>query len=235
MDIFTEIAVVADINATTIDIDEKKAMEHGLASRMEIRQRQINVENSLFDMLAVRAQNEFRGDLRLSLGLSGQNEDITRLYDKQSATKSPSITLGFNIPLYDWGEKKARIKAQEAVINTQKWGVTNEETQVKMDIRQSIRNLVNLKNQMGIALITQKNSQLTYDINLERYRNGDLTSMDLNLFQQQLSTNKMNYAKSLIDYKVELLNLKIQTLYDFSTNEPIVPEKYINEFSKINK
>jgi outer membrane protein TolC len=204
MDIFTEIAVVADINATTIDIDEKKAMEHGLASRMEIRQRQINVENSLFDMLAVRAQNEFRGDLRLSLGLSGQNEDITRLNDKQSATKSPSITLGFNIPLYDWGEKKARIKAQEAVINTQKLGVTNEETQVKMDIRQSIRNLVNLKNQMGIALITQKNSQLTYDINLERYRNGDLTSMDLNLFQQQLSTNKMNYAKSLIDYKVEL-------------------------------
>jgi len=56
---------------------------------------------------------------------------------------------------------------------------------------------------------------LTYEINLERYANGDLTSMDLNLFQTQLSTKKMAYAQSLIDYKIQLLNLKIQSLYDF--------------------
>ena len=97
-----------------------------------------------------------------------------------------------------------------------------------MDIRQVVRNLSNLKNQISIALQNQKNSQLTYDINLERYKNGDLTSMDLNLFQVQLSNNKMSYAQALINYKIELLNLKIQSLYDFTTNEAVVPEKFIN-------
>jgi hypothetical protein len=52
--------------------------------------------------------------------------------------------------------------------------------------------------------------------------------MDLNLFQTQLSEKKMSYAQALIDYKVELLNLKIQTLYDFEQGKGIVPEELIN-------
>ena len=226
MDIFEEITVMADVVVTPIEVDGKKALEHGLASRMELRQRQINIENSQFDMLSVKSLNEFRGDMRLSIGLTGDNPSLANIYD--TPTKSPVINIGFNIPLFDWGEKKARIRAQDAIINTQKLNFSNQEIQIKVDIRQVIRNLNNLKNQITIALQNQKNSQLTYDINLERYKNGDLTSMDLNLFQQQLSSSKMSYAQSLINYKIELLNLKIQSLYDFTTNEPVVPEKYFN-------
>lgn len=230
MDIFDEIAVMADVVVTPIPIDGKKAIEHGLASRMELRQRQINIENAQLDMLAVKSQNEFRGDMKLSIGLTGDNENLANIYDKASTTRSPLVSLGFNIPVFDWGERKARIRSQEAVINTQKLNFSNQETQIKVDIRQIVRNLDNLKNQISIALQNQKNSQLTYDINLERYKNGDLTSMDLNLFQQQLSSSKMSYAQSLINYKIELLNLKIQSLYDFTTNESVLPEKYIQEY-----
>ena len=60
--------------------------------------------------------------------------------------------------------------------------------------------------------------------------------MDLNLYQVQLSNNKMSYAQSLINYKIELLNLKIQSLFDFTTNQAIVPERFIKEFqSGLNK
>ena len=69
------------------------------------------------------------------------------------------------------------------------------------------------------------NAQLTYDLNLEKYKNGDLTGMDLNIYQNQLSQNKLNYTNSLISYKLELLNLKIQTLYNFETKQPVVPVK----------
>jgi outer membrane protein len=67
------------------------------------------------------------------------------------------------------------------------------------------------------------NAQLTYDLSLERYKNGDLTGMDLNIQQNQLSQNKLNYTNSLITYKLELLNLKIQTLYDFEKKQPVIP------------
>jgi len=219
---------MTDVAVTPIEVDGKKALEHGLASRMELRQRQISIETSQFDLLAVKATNEFRGDMTLSMGLSGDNPTLTDVYDKP--TKSPRVSLAFNVPVFDWGERKARIRAQEAVINSQKLNFSNQETQIKVDIRQVIRNLSNLKSQIGIALQNQKNSQLTYDINLERYKNGDLTSMDLNLFQVQLSDKKMAYAQSLINYKIELLNLKIQSLFDFTTNEAVVPEKFVKEY-----
>jgi outer membrane protein TolC len=169
----------------------------------------------------------------LSMGLSGDNPSIGNIFD--NSTKSPHVSIGFNIPVFDWGQRKARIRAQEAVINTQKLGLTNQTVQIQLDIRQSVRNLGYLKNQIGTALQTQINSQLTYDINLERYKNGDLTSMDLNLYQVQLSNNKMAYAQSLINYKIALLNLKVLSLYDFTTNEPVVPDKFVKEYQNSTK
>ena len=225
MDIFEEITVLTDVVVTPIEIDGKKALEHGLSSRMELRQRQISIENSILDMNAVKAQNEFRGDLALSVGVSGDNPTLGNIYDKP--TKSPRYGITFTVPIYDWGQKAAQIRAQDAVINSQKLNYSNQDIQIKVDIRQSIRNLSNLKDQISIALQNQNNSQLTYDINLERYKNGDLTSMDLNLYQQQLSSNKMAYAQALINYKLELLNLKIMSLYDFTTNEAVIPDQFL--------
>lgn len=228
MDIFTDMTVMADVVVNPIEIDGKKALEHGLASRMELRQRQINIETSQLDMIVVKSFNEFNGSVTLSVGLSGDNPSLANIYDRP--TQSPHYTLGFNIPIFDWGQRKAKIRAQDAVIKTQKLGLSNQVVQIQMDIRQAIRNLGNLKSQIEIALQNQKNSQLTYDINLERYKNGDLTSMDLNLFQTQLSDKKMAYAQSLINYKIALLNIKIVSLYDFTTNEPVVPDKYVKEY-----
>ena len=47
--------------------------------------------------------------------------------------------------------------------------------------------------------------------------------MDLQLYQNQLSQKKMDLTTALIDYKMELLNLKMQSLYDFKANQPLLP------------
>jgi outer membrane protein TolC len=78
--------------------------------------------------------------------------------------------------------------------------------------------------QIDIAQQNVRNAQLTYDINLERYKNGDLTGMDLSLYQNQLSSKKLDLVNAQINYKLELLNMKIQTLYDWETKTAIVPQ-----------
>ncbi|MDP2336928.1 MAG: TolC family protein [Bacteroidota bacterium] len=227
MDIMEEITVMTDVTLNPVVVDVKKAIESGLNSRMELRQREIDIETSQFSLIRTKSLNEFRGDVNLSLGISGDNEYLTDVY--KTPTNSPRVSVSFNLPLYDWGEKKARIKAQEAVIQTQELNQSEQKKQITLDIRRVYRSLQNLINQIDIAAQNEKNAQLTYEINLERYANGDLTSMDMNLFQNQLSQKKMSYANSLIDYKIELLNLKIQSLYDFEKNEPIVPENIIQK------
>jgi len=227
LDIMDEITVMANIELSPVPVDQKKALDFGLSSRMELRQRAISVESSLFDMIKTKALNEFKGSIGLSLGISGDNEKLQNIYE--NPTNNPKVSVSFNIPLYDWGEKKARIKAQEAVIETQKINEVEEKKQIMVDIRNACRSLQNLVNQIEIARQNEKNAQLTYEINLERYSNGDLTSMDLNLYQTQLSQKKMAYAQALIDYKNQLLNLKIQALYDFETNQAIVPQNIIQK------
>jgi len=222
MDIYEEITVMADINAEPVKVDLKKAIECGLKSRMELRQNGIKIETSQFDMMSVKAQNEFNGSLNFSMGIIGENENISDIY--KNPTQNPTVSLSFNIPLIDWGEKKAKIKAQEASMAQTQLSFDDEKTSIIVNIRQSYREMENTLLQIKIAKQGERNAQLTYDINLERYSNGDLTGMDLNQFQTQLSTKKKNYAQSQINYRIQLLNLKIQSMYDFETQKTLLPE-----------
>lgn len=51
MDIFEEIAVLADVAVNPVAVDMDKAIEHGLGSRMELRQREIEIEDAQFQLI----------------------------------------------------------------------------------------------------------------------------------------------------------------------------------------
>lgn len=231
--LFEDIEVSTDVDFLPVSVSLDKAIENGLSQRLELQQRQIDITNAEFDLIETSAYNEFRGDVGLSMGLMGNNEVFTDVYDKP--TKSPSMEITLTVPIFDWGERKARIKAAELAVESSKIDMKTLETDIIINIRQVYRNLNNLIRQIEIAEQNEKNAQLTYDINLERYRNGDLTSMDLELFQNQLSEKKMNLANALINYKLELLNMKIQSLWDFENNTSFVPKELQENLKESNK
>ncbi|MDZ7372846.1 MAG: TolC family protein [candidate division KSB1 bacterium] len=214
------VAVTADIAHRVVPVDLQLAVAHGLRYRMELRQRQIDIQNSLFDLIQVSAQNEFRGNITLSYGVIGTDESVRDIFEVP--TKNQRVSLSLEIPLWDWGEKESRIRASEAVVKTRRLSMEETQTNIVIGIRQAYRQLKNLEIQVEIAQQNVRNAQLTYDINLERYRNGDLTSMDLSLYQNQLSQAKLNLVKSLIDYKIALLDLKVQSLWDFEKGRSVL-------------
>jgi outer membrane protein TolC len=90
---------------------------------------------------------------------------------------------------------------------------------------------MNQKRQIEIAEKSITNAELTYDINLERYRNGDLSSKDLQFYQLQLSQQRLSLVQALINNRLALLDLKIRTLWDFETNQSILDE--LDELSEL--
>ena len=219
MNLYDDIVVIPDVTADTIPVDISFAIDQGLANRMELRQRAIAVENSQFDLIQTKALNEFKGNLGLSVGIFGDNEKVSDVYS--NPTDNESVSLSLTIPLWDWGERKSRIKASQASIESAQVSLEEEKSNIILSIRKVWRNLINLQNQIELARKNVSNAQITYDLNLEKYKNGDLTGMDLNIYQNQLSEKQLLYNSSLISYKLELLNLKIQTLYDFENRKQV--------------
>lgn len=218
-----ELKVEVDVNFITREVDLNQAIEHALENRMELRERSISIERSQFELTRTKALNEFKGSVSLSLGIFGDNPQPLDIY--QTPTMNPQVAVSFNIPIWDWGENRARLDATNANLEINKVDLQVEERNIIINIRKVYRSLQNLENQIELAEQNVKNAELTYDLNLERYKNGDLTSIDLNRFQSQLSEKKTALADALINYKIELLNLKILSLYDFEKKEAVIIQK----------
>jgi outer membrane protein len=222
MQLDEEILVLAEVNVLPVDVDMEKAMKLAVDNRLELRQREIDIETGQFELIRTNATNEFKGSVSVSVGILGENEKLPRVYDKP--TDNQNIGFSLEIPLWDWGEKKARIRAAKAAQEIREINLDDEKIDIALTIRQVHRSLKNLLTQIDIAQKNLENANLTYAINLEKYKNGDLTSMDLNLYQNQLTQKKIALTSARINYILELLNMKIQTLYDFEKGISVVPD-----------
>jgi len=205
MSLDEDIAILFDNNIPTVDVNINDAVKYALDQRMEIRQKQITLEQDVFSIIRTKAESEFKGDLSVRVGMDALAGKVKNMYDKPTDNEEVGVTL--TIPIFDWGAKKAKEQKKEIVI----------------DVRQICRNLPTLIRQIEIKKKSIENAERTYEINLEKYRNGNLTGMDLQQFQNQLTTAKQDYTSAIISYKIELLNLKIQTLWDFETHKSYLP------------
>lgn len=231
MDIFTDlldlsldakIEITADVRKHLVDVDQSRAIRHGLENRMELRQRDIDLQNAMFDLVRTGSQNEFRATIDFSYGLTSDKNKFSDLFE--SSDRQQTFAIRLNVPLFDWGQKKHRLEAGRLQIENRNISATQQERTIILEIRQSCRNLRNQRTQIGIAEQNVRNARLTHDINLERYRNGDLSSKDMSFYQTQLSREQLNEVTALINYQLVLLDLKIRTLYDFETNRPVIDD-----------
>ncbi|MCK4858135.1 MAG: TolC family protein [candidate division Zixibacteria bacterium] len=215
-----EIEVIADVAKSVVAVNLEVAIEKACRYRMELRQHDISIENARFQIIRAGAENEFSGSVELRYGVDGKAARFGDLYD--SPDKNQKASIMFNIPLWDWGEKKSKIAASQAQWESVRLSRQEVEKQIVFEIRQSYRALQNQLTQIDIAEANVRNAQLTYEINLERYKSGDISSKDIGYYQNQLSREQLNQITALINYKLALLDLKIRSLWDFRKNEPIL-------------
>ncbi len=225
-----DILVVCEVAAEPVLVDFDKALQSALTTRLELRQRQISREQQEMSMIQVKDNDSFNGNISLSLGIMGDNPEFSHVYD--SPTNNPRVAVSFSVPIFDWGARKARIKAAEIERGMFELSAEEELKGIEKDVRSTCRSLDNLLRQISIAEQSRQSAQLTYDLNEERYRNGELTGLQMNQIQSQLSSSKVSYTQALINYKIQLLNIKILTLYDFEKDEPVVPMTYEQKTNK---
>lgn len=223
MSLDEDIAVLPNTEVDPISVNTDEAVKHGLDQRMELRQKQITLERDVFSIVRAKAENEFKGNISARVGLNALGDKVRNMYD--NPTDNEQVGVSLTIPLFDWGAKKARVKSSKLAMESDDVDFAEQKKEITVNIRQICRNLPTLIRQIEIKKKSIENAERTYEINLEKYRNGNLTGMELQQYQTQLTRAKQEYTNAIINYKLELLNLKVQTLWDFSTNTSYLPKE----------
>ena len=216
-----DISVLPNTEVVPVDVDLNKAVDYALKQRMELRNMEIQIEEGTFSLIEAKATNEFVGNISAQVGLFSNGSNLSKAFQKPEDNQNVNISL--TIPIWDWGVRKSTIRNAELSNESTQIDFEEEKKSIVIEVRQLCRNLPKLVKQIEINEQKIKNAQMTYEINLENYRNGTITGMDLQQYQTQLSNAKTEHTNSIIQYKIELLNLKIQTLWDFQTDTSYLP------------
>lgn len=221
MSLDEDVMVLPNTDIVTVSVNPNEAVKYALEQRMELRQKQITLEEDVFNIIKAKAENEFKGSISARVGMDALGGKVNNMYDNPTDNEQVGITL--TIPIFDWGAKKARVKSSQLAMESNQIDFDEEKKNITLGVRQICRNLPTLIRQIEIKKKSIENAEHTYEINLEKYRNGNLTGMELQQYQTQLTSAKQAYTNAIISYKLELLNLKIQTLWDFETDKSYLP------------
>ena len=222
-----------DIIYEHFDIDLNKAIEEGCKNRFEIRENEIDLELQRINVMETDAQSEIRADLNAYYDLTGYSDrtlpsdtgtgDLfdSSWSDLQRRPGNRGVTLTISIPVWDWGVNKSEVASARANQRRTELQTENEKITIINSIRDAVRQVRSAENRLGILKKRQDIAQRTYDISLERFNNGDITSQELANNNERLTSAKMAYLSAYITYKLAVEDLKRKTLWDFEQNRSL--------------
>jgi outer membrane protein len=132
------------------------------------------------------------------------------------------VVFTLSVPIWDWGVNSAEVAGAKASLRNAELRLGEETKTVERSIRDVVRSVREAENRLKVMQKGQGVAQRSYDISLERFNNGDITSTDLALDRNRLTSAKMAYLNAYIIYQLSVADLKRKTLWDFERNHSLV-------------
>ena len=171
------------------------------------------------DVAQARGENGLNLNLFGSYGLTKSTEVLDNVLENPNDQQR--VRLGFDIPLLDWGQSRARVKTAMANKDLTDLNVQQDE----LNFRQEILLLVNQYDMQRQRLIIAEKAdtvaQKRYFITQKRYKVGKIDILDLNIALNEKDQARQSYFNSLRTYWLTFYELRKKTLYDFENMREI--------------
>mgnify|MGYP001827002546 FL=1 len=203
-----------------VQVDMNEAVDYALELTPTTRQFEIGLRNQEIGLERTKNRGAFRLNLNMSYGREVLDDQFGNLW--KNPESSYTINVSADLPLWDWGERKARIASSEIGIEQTKlfW----EETRIRIvsDVRNEV---LNVRDREGRTLALQENLDLARGVsaaNFQRFQAGTISAQELILsLLRQADTNE-NFLESYVNWKSSLRRLQRQTYYSFEQNRPFL-------------
>ncbi|MCK7556216.1 TolC family protein [Chitinophaga sedimenti] len=158
--------------------------------------------------------------LNASYGLNRASKDIGEIYN--SPNDQQRLSIGFSVPLVDWGRKKADFERARAI--EQLTMATNEadEQNIYREVATYISNLHLLRENLLLLKARDSLASRRYELAGLQLNAGKLTVTDFNITQNEKDQAKRDYLNMLQKYWSTHYLLRRLTLFDFMNNRALI-------------
>ena len=227
VDLSTDIGIRTDIIQEHVIVDETIALREALANRLELEEANIDIELQRIEVSRAQRTREFKGTISGFYDFTGVSttgkgslgslieSSINNLNDRPP---NRGVVFTLSYPISDWGRGKAKVQEAEIGLDDKILRLDNIRVTIAKEVRDIVRTV---RQSQSKLLIHEKNKELalrSYNIFIMRFENGDISSQELAIERERLSTIQLNYLNAYIDYKLALSNLKRKTMWDFKNN-----------------
>ncbi|AFL84424.1 outer membrane protein [Belliella baltica DSM 15883] len=218
----TDLVLVPPAIIPSFDVPVNEALERAYENRAEalgFNRRRIEADAEI-----ARARGQrFDMSINASYGLNNAGLEWRDIYSDPN--RQTLVSLGFFIPVLDWGRNKARMGQAQASKKLIDYTLDQEIINFEQEIFTKVKNFQMLKDRMEITKLSDEVADKRYEISLQRYQSGNVTITDLNIAQQEKDSNRRAFIQSLRDYWTAYYEMRELTLYDFENKKLLYNEE----------
>jgi OMF family outer membrane factor len=120
--------------------------------------------------------------------------------------------MDLSIPLFDWGRNKRVVEQARTNLKLKELRLEKMEQAVVKEVKSAISNIQSAEARIKILSKSAQVAEKSFNIKLERFVNGAITSFELSQAQIKLTDMKLNVMSALIDYELARADLERKTL-----------------------
>lgn len=229
MSLQDSISVTGDFDYTDVFVDVEKAVQLGFDNRLEIREREIEIELSDIQIKKRKADRFVKGDITAYYDFIGVGYDnlgtpaFDNAYqDMQLRPGNRGLALNIYIPILDWGVNKSLQRAAEATQQGQRYNLELDKVSIETDIRNLVNHLHSSLNRLKLLERNVQLAERNFEISTARFNNGGIDAQTLALDRVRLNDAYLSRLEAYISYRLLLSDLSRKTFYDFENNVALV-------------
>jgi outer membrane protein TolC len=227
-----QVTIESDLSYPMVKIDEDFAVEQGLANRMELREREIQIELAMIELKKVKADRLIKGDIMAYYDLIGTDqtpfpysfdESVGNSWNQvQDRPGNFGVALRVSVPIFDWGERKSLVRAAESGLETNKYRYKEERLNIEREIRNTVKQLISSLRRLQLLEKNMSLAEQSFNISRQQFSNGDIDSQSLALDRTRLNAAYQSHLDAFISYKLLLADIMRKSFFDFENDVPVV-------------
>jgi outer membrane protein TolC len=218
-------------NYSEVNVDPDKAVEMAISNRLEIRDREIQIE---LQQLQIKRQKSL-GLPQASLEASWEKIGVSSLDINNTFSNSLSgswdnlqarpsqymVGLTLRIPIIDWGRNKSLVRAAEARQKQNYLSKEDKEREIEVEVRNMVASLQTTLSRLKLLERNVSVAERSYSITLQRFTDGDIDSQALALERTRLNSAQRIHLYAYVEYQLIISDLTRKTFYDFLNDSPV--------------